>query len=34
MKFDLEVLIGKALSFWLKFIDKTRQKSFLFTNAN
>ena len=28
MKFDLEVLTGKALSFWLKFIDKTREKVF------
>ena len=25
---------GKALSFWLEFIDKTGEKSFLFTNAN
>ena len=33
-KFGLEVFIGKALSFSLKFIDKTGAKGFLFTNAN
>ena len=33
-KFDLEVLTGKALSFWPEFIDKTGEKVFLFTNAN
>ena len=33
-KFGLEVLTGKALSFWLKFIDETGEKVFLFTNAN
>ena len=27
-KFSLEVLTGKALSFWLKFIDKTGEKVF------
>ena len=27
-KFGLEVFIGKALSFWLKFIDKTGEKVF------
>ena len=25
-KFGLEVLTGKALSFWLEFIDKTGEK--------
>ena len=30
----LDVLTGKALSFWLEFIDKTGEKVFLFTNAN
>ena len=28
------ILTGKALSFWLEFIDKTGEKVFLFTNAN
>ena len=28
MKFNLEVLTGKALSFWLKFIHKTHEKVF------
>ena len=27
-KFGLEVLKGKAVSFWLKFIDKTGEKVF------
>ena len=27
-KFGLEVLTGKALSFWLEFIDKTGEKDF------
>ena len=27
-KFGLEVLAGKALSFWLEFIDKTGEKVF------
>ena len=27
-KFGLEVLTGKALSFWLEFIDKTGEKVF------
>ena len=27
-KFDLEVLTGKALSFWPEFIDKTGEKVF------
>ena len=29
-KFGLEVLTGKALSFWLEFIDKTGEKVFRF----
>ena len=28
MKFGLKVLTGKALSFWLEFIDKTGEKVF------
>ena len=31
MKFGLEVLTGNALSAWLKFINETIEKSFLFT---
>ena len=27
-EFGLEVLTGKALSFWLEFIDKTGEKGF------
>ena len=30
MKFGLEVLTGKALSFLLKFIDKTGEKFFVY----
>ena len=33
-EFGLEVLTGKALSFWLEFIDKTGQKVFRLPNAN
>ena len=29
-KFGLEVLTGKALSFWLEFINKTGKKGFYF----
>ena len=29
-KFGLDVLTGKALSFWLEFIDKTGEKGFDF----
>ena len=28
MKFGLEVLTGKALYFWIEFIDKTQEKVF------
>ena len=30
-KFGLEVLTGKALSFWHEFIDKTGEKVFVYT---
>ena len=29
-KFGLEVLTGKALSFWLEFVDETCEKVFCF----